>query len=53
MVLAQPLEVLKGIQILDILKEDHAGFPDGLEMECEKNKDVKNCPNVLALGYKL
>lgn len=46
-------KVLKSSLIWGILKEVHPGFPDRLDMECEKNKDVKNCSNVLATDYKL
>lgn len=44
---------MKGIWILDVLEEGQAGFLDELDMECEKNKSVKNGSNVLALYYKL
>lgn len=43
----QTRESMESIWIFDILKEEHARFPDGLHMEQEKNKDVKRCFSML------
>ena len=49
----QTRESMESIWIFDILKEEHARFPDGLHMEQEKNKDVKRCFNASVLDYRL